>query len=149
MADLEIIKELRDSTGLSFNEIKKALEESGGDKIKTIELLRARGSVVSEKRASRSTDQGIIEAYVHSNKKIAVLVEVLCETDFVARNPLFEELAREIAMHVAAMDPQDNQELLRQSYIRDQNLTIEQLISQSIAKLGENIRVGKFCRLQL
>ncbi len=149
MADLEIIKELRDSTGLSFNEIKKALEESGGDKIKTIELLRARGSVVSEKRASRSTDQGIIEAYVHSNKKIAVLVEVLCETDFVARNPLFEELAREIAMHVAAMDPQDNQELLRQSYIRDQNLTIEQLISQSIAKLGENIRVGKFSRLQL
>ena len=149
MSDIETIKELRDSTGLSFNEIKKALDETGGDRSKAIEVLKARGAAVAEKRAARSTGQGLVEAYVHSNKKVGVLLELLCETDFVARNPLFGELAHEIAMHVAAMDTQDSVELLVQPYIRDQSLTINQLIAQYIAKLGENIRVGKFCRLQL
>ena len=149
MADIETIKELRDSTGLSFDEIKKALDESGGDRSKAIEALKARGAAVAEKRAARSTGQGLVEAYVHSNKKVGVLLELLCETDFVARNPLFGELAHELAMHIAAMDAQDSVELLTQPYIRDQSLTINQLIAQYIAKLGENIKVGKFCRFQL
>lgn len=149
MSDIETIKELRDSTGLSFNEIKRALEEAKGDKARAVEVLKAHGARVAEKKAARATEQGMIEAYVHSNKKVGVLVEVLCETDFVARNPLFTELAHEIAMHIAAMDPQDGRELLGQPYIRDQDVTVGELITQFIAKLGENIKIGKFCRLQL
>lgn len=149
MADIELIKQLRDSTSLSFNEIKRALDEAGGDKARAMEVLKAHGVKVAEKKALHATGQGIVEAYIHSNKKVGVLVELLCETDFVARNPLFGELAHEIAMHIAAMDPQDDRELLSQPYIRDQDVTIEQLVVQYIAKLGENIKVGKFCRLQI
>ena len=149
MSDVETIKQLRGSTGLSFGEIKKALDEAGGDKARAIGVLKARGAAVAQKKALRTTGQGIVEAYVHSNKKVGVLVELLCETDFVALNPSFGELAHEVAMHIAAMDPQDGQELLSQPYIRDQDLTIEQLITQYIAKLGENIKVGQFSRLQL
>ena len=147
--DAELVKELRDSTGLSFNEIKKALDEAGGDKARAMEVLKAHGVKIAEKKALRATGQGIVEAYIHSNKKVGVLVEVLCETDFVARNLLFVELAHEIAMHIAAMDPQDGRELLSQPYIRDQDMTIGQFVTQYIAKLGENIKIGKFCRLQL
>ncbi len=149
MSDIETIKELRDSTGLSFNEIRHALGEAGGDKIKAIKILKVRGVAVAEKKASRSTGQGIVEAYIHSNKRVGVLVELLCETDFVARNPLFPELAHEIAMHIAAMDPQDGHELLGQPYVRDPGITITELVTQYIAKLGENIKIGNFCRLQL
>lgn len=149
MSDIEVIKQLRSSTGLSFNEIKKALDEAGGDKARAIDVLKAHGAVVAQKKSSRSTEQGIVESYIHSNKKVGVLVELLCETDFVASNPTFGELAHEVAMHIAAMDPRDSQELSSQPYIRDQDLTVEQLITQYIAKLGENIKVGKFCRLQL
>ena len=147
--DAELVKELRDSTGLSFNEIKKALDEAGGDKARAMEVLKAHGVKIAEKKALRATGQGIVEAYIHSNKKVGILVEVLCETDFVARNLLFVELAHEIAMHIAAMDPQDGRELLSQPYIRDQDMTIGQFVTQYIAKLGENIKIGKFCRLQL
>ena len=147
--DAELIKEIRDTTGLSFNEIKKALDEAGGDKARALEVLKAHGVKVAEKKALRTTGQGIVEAYIHSNKKVGVLVEVLCETDFVARNPLFGELAHEIAMHIAAMDPQDGRELLGQPYIRDQDVTVQELVAQYIAKSGENIKIGKFCRLQL
>lgn len=149
MADVETIKQLRDSTGLSFNEIKKALDEAGGDKARAIEVLKAHGAVVAQKKALRTTGKGIIESYIHSNKKVGVLVEVLCETDFVARNPMFSQLAHEVAMHIAAMDPRDSLELLNQPYVRDQDITIEQLVVQYIAKLGENIKIGQFCRLQL
>lgn len=149
MADVETIKQLRDSTGLSFNEIKKALDEVGGDRARAMEVLKAHGAVVAQKKALRTTSEGIIESYIHSNKKVGVLVELLCETDFVARNPLFGELAHEVALHIAAMDPEDGRELLSQPYVRDQDLTVEQLITQYIAKLGENIKVGKFCRLQI
>lgn len=149
MADIETIKQLRDSTGFSFGDIRKALEEAGGDKSRALEVLKAHGAAVAERKSSRTTGQGIVEAYIHSNKKVGVLVEVLCETDFVARNPLFVELAHELAMHIAAMDPQDGRELLKQAYIRDQDVTIEEFVSQYVAKLGENIKIGKFCRLQL
>ena len=149
MVDVETIKELRDSTGLSFNDIKRALDEADGDKARAMEVLRAHGVKVAEKKALRATGQGRVEAYIHSNKKVGVLVELLCETDFVANNPLFAELAHEIAMHVAAMDPQDGPELLGQPYIRDQDVTVDGLITQYIAKLGENIKIGRFCRLQI
>ncbi len=149
MSNVEIIKEMRDSTGLSFGEIRKALDEASGDKAKALELLKARGVAVAEKKSQRTTGQGIVESYVHANKRVGVLLELLCETDFVARNPQFIELAHEITLHIAAMDPQDSKDLLAQPYVRDQSLTVEGLITQYIAKLGENIKVGKFSRLQI
>lgn len=149
MSDTKLIKELRDITGLSFNEIRKALDEAGGSKKKALDVLKTRGATIAEKKAFRSTSQGIIESYIHATKKIGALVEILCETDFVARNPVFIELAHELAMHITAMEPADLKELLSQPYIKDQEITIQDLIQQYIAKIGENIKVGKFIRYQL
>ena len=146
---INTIKELRELTGLSFTEIRRALQESGNDKQKALQILRDRGASIADKKASRSTNEGVVESYVHGNKKIGVLLEILCETDFVARNPLFGELAHECAMHIAAMDPQNIQELLEQPFIKDQNKTLEQLVTEYIAKLGENIRISRFNRFQI
>jgi elongation factor Ts len=149
MSDIETIKQLRDSTGFSFNEIRKALEEAGGDKARAIEVLKAHGASIAEKKSTRTTSQGIIEAYIHSTRKVGAMVEILCETDFVARNPLFSELAHELAMHIAAMDPADSKTLMAQPYIKDPDQTVANFIQNYIAKLGENIKVGKFARFQL
>src|SRR3989344_2967888 len=125
--DAELIKEIRDTTGLSFNEIKKALDEAGGDKARALEVLKAHGVKAAEKKALRTTGQGIVEAYIHSNKKVGVLEVVLCETDFVACNPLLGELAHEIGMHIAVVDAEDGRKLLGQPYIRDQDVTVQEL----------------------
>ncbi|MBI4160403.1 MAG: elongation factor Ts [Candidatus Yanofskybacteria bacterium] len=149
MSDIELVKQLRDSTGLSFKEIRKALDEASGDENKALEMLKARGAEIAEKKSVRTTQEGIVEAYVHSTKKVGALVEVLCETDFVARNPLFVELSHEVAMQVAAMEPETVADLLGQQYIKDPSLTIQELINQYVAKLGENIKIGRFTRLQI
>ena len=106
MITAQQVKELRDKTLSSMADCKKALEEAGGDFAKAQEILRRRGKQVAEKRAGKEATQGIIECYVHSNKKIGVLVELNCETDFVAKNETFKELAHDIALHVASMNPQ-------------------------------------------
>jgi elongation factor Ts len=106
MITAQQVKELRDKTLASMADCKKALEEAGGDFAKAQEILRRRGKQVAEKRAAKDAKQGIIECYVHSNKKIGVLVELNCETDFVAKNETFKELAHDIALHVASMNPQ-------------------------------------------
>ncbi|PJE51469.1 MAG: elongation factor Ts [Candidatus Yanofskybacteria bacterium CG10_big_fil_rev_8_21_14_0_10_36_16] len=149
MNDIEVIKKIRDMTGFSIGQIKKALEESGGDQARALDILKAHGAVVAAKKESRSTEQGLIGSYVHANGKIATVVSVLCETDFVAKNPMFQELTHEIAMHITAMNPKDVAELLGQEYIRDQSMTIEEFMNQFIAKLGENIKIGKFMRLEI
>lgn len=149
MSDIEIIKQLRDSTGLSFNEIRRALGEAGGNIARAAAILKAHGATVADKKSSRATGEGIVEAYIHATKKIGAMVEVLCETDFVARNPMFNQLGHELAMHIAAMDPESISKLLKQPYIRDQDITVEELIRQYIAKIGENIKVGKFIRFQI
>ena len=149
MSDIETIKKIRDMTGLSVGQIKKALEESDGNEAKAIEILKAHGATVAAKKGSRTTSQGVVESYVHTNRKIAATVALLCETDFVARNPVFLELAHEIAMHITAMEPKDTDELLSQPYIKDQNISIKDLINGAIAKLGENIKVGEFSRIQI
>jgi elongation factor Ts len=99
------VKELRERTGAGMMECKKALEETGGDMEAAIDLLRARGAAKAAKRAERETREGTIGSYVHTNGKIGVLVEVQCETDFVARNDAFQQLARDLAMHIAAANP--------------------------------------------
>lgn len=146
---IDAIKELRELTGLSFNEIRKALEECNGDKNKALDYLRERGATIAKKKSSRATGEGIIESYIHPNKKVGVLLELLCETDFVARNPLFIELAHDCTMHVAAMNPASLSELLSQPFIKDASKTVNQLITELIAKLGENIKISRFERFSI
>ena len=147
--DSEKLKQLRDQTGLSFNLIKKALDKAGDDAVKALEILKSHGALMAEKKSTRELKAGIIEAYVHSNKKLGCICELLCETDFVARNDEFKSLAHHIAMHIAAMKPTNNEELLSQSFVKDPSQTVKDLIVQSTAKLGENIQVGRFKILEI
>ncbi len=149
MADVKLIKQLREETQASIADCKKALEESKDDYKKAIEWLKKRGIEKAEKKADRETSQGLIESYIHQSGKVGALVEVLCETDFVARTDEFKKLCHEIAMQVAAMDPKNVDTLLKQEYIRDSSVTIEQLVKGVIGKLGENIRVKSFTRYEL
>jgi elongation factor Ts len=149
MADIELLKKLREETAASIADVKKALEEAEGDYEKAKELLRKRGAEIAEKKAERETSQGVVEAYVHGNGKIGVLVKLSCETDFVARTDEFKKLAHEIAMQVSAMNPKDVKSLLAQEYIRDPKVTIEDLIKEVVGKTGENIKVAQFSRIEL
>ncbi|MDP3792560.1 MAG: translation elongation factor Ts [bacterium] len=143
-SEIEKIKDLRDSTGLSFNEIKKALTEAGGDESGAKEILRKLGVKVAAKKSSRQVKEGVIDAYIHGTRKVASVVELLCETDFVAKNMEFQKLAHELAMHIAALRPGSVEELLGQPFVKDQDLSVQELINQNIAKLGENIQLGRF-----
>lgn len=143
------IKQLRDETGLSIVECKKALEESEGDREKAIETLKKSQKILVSKKSEEEAKEGLIETYSHSNSKIGVLIEINCQTDFVAKNQEFKNLAHNLAMQIAATDPSDIKALLEQPFIRDQNKTIGDLISEYIAKLGENIKVSRFIRYQI
>lgn len=149
MADVNLIKQLREETQASIADCRKALEESGGDYKKAQDWLRKRGAEIAEKKADRETAEGVVESYVHGNGKIGVIVSVLCETDFVARTDEFKKLAHEIAMQISAMNPKDVDALLKQEYIRDSKLTIDDLIKEAIGKIGENIKVREFSRIEL
>ena len=147
--DIEEIKKLRVSTGASIADCRIVLEESRGDPKKALELLRARGFEKAVKKADRATSQGLVESYIHQNGRVGALVEILCETDFVARTDEFKNLVHEICMQVAAMNPKDVSALLKQEYIRDNSKTIENLIKEAIAKLGENIVVKRLQRFEI
>ncbi len=149
MSDLEKVKKLRDSTGLSFNEIKKALDEAGGDEVKAREILNKLGVAMAAKKSMREAKEGVIEAYVHNTRKIGAILELSCETDFVAKNLEFQKLAKDIAMHVAAMKPGDVNDLMSQPFVREPDMTVKDLINQAIAKLGENIKVNRFEILEI
>ncbi len=190
----EQIKELRKKTGASIMECKNALKESQGNIEQAINILRKKGEIQAAKKSSRSTSAGLIEAYIHGEGKIGVLIELDCETDFVARNQEFKELAHNLAMHIAAMDPQyispndipseviesekkiyleqasnlnkpkevinqivENKIknftsevcLLNQNFIKNPDISVEQLINEYINKLGENIKIKRFVRYQI
>ena len=146
--DVDQIKKLREETSASIADCRQALEESNGDYKKAIEFLKKRGIERAEKKADRETKQGLVESYVH-NGKVGVLLTLLCETDFVARTDEFKNLAHEIALQISAMDPKDIKTLLSQEYIRDPKVTIEELVKSAIGKLGENIVVREFKRVEL
>jgi len=197
-ADMEIsaaaVKELRQRTGAGVMDCKKALLECAGNIDKAIDFLRKKGLAKAAKKADRATAEGLIGSYIHAGGKIGVLVEVNCESDFVARTEEFQNLVKEISMHIAAMNPlyikredvpaeviEKEKEILRaeaaasgkpekviekivegrmkkffaenclleQGYIRDPEITVKDLISSAIAKLGENITVRRFTRYQL
>ncbi len=145
----EQVKELRQKSGFSIMECKKALEESAGDQKKASEILEKRGAEKALKKAERETRQGIVESYIHSNKKSGALVVLLCESDFVAKNDEFKQLAHDLAMQIAAMNPADKKEFLSQPFIKNEKQTIEELIREKITKLGENIKIGKFVKLSI
>jgi elongation factor Ts len=140
------VKALREKTGAAIMDCKKALEEANGDMAKAEELVKARGLAKAEKKADRETKEGYIASYVHATGKVAALVEILCETDFVARNPEFQTMAREVAMQVTAMNPANVEELLTQEYLRDPGLTVEQLVKQLSGKIGEKFMISRFIR---
>lgn len=140
MSDIEVIKELRELTGLSIAKIKKALDEAEGVREKAIEKLKELGGTMAAKKADRALGAGVVEAYVH-NSTIGAMIELSCETDFVARNDEFKALARDLAMHASAMQPGTPEEMLEQPFVKDEGLTIKDLIEQAVAKLGENIQL--------
>ena len=151
MAKINIgdIKKIREITGISIEAVREALENAGGKIEEALKMLKNRGIAVAAKKSDRETGEGLIFSYIHSNGKIGILLKLLCETDFVARNEQFKELGHELAMHIAAMDPKDTKELLTQPYVRDQDLTVDALVKNYIAKLGENIRISEFCRFEI
>lgn len=146
---IELVKKLRVELGLGMMEIKAAIEEAQGDEKKAKEILKAKGFKKAEKRAERETGQGRIATYTHSTGKIGVMVELLCETDFVAKNEEFVAVANDICLQVAAMEPKDAKELLQQEFVKDGSRTIDDLIKELIAKFGENIKLGRFERFEI
>src|SRR5579872_3490761 len=190
----QLVKELRDRTGAGFSDCKNALTESGGDIEQAINLLRKKGQAAAAKKAQRATSEGLVGSYIHAGGKIGVLVEVNCESDFVARTEDFQKLCHDVAMHIAALDPrflrreEVTQEILdrereiykdqakqtgkpepviekivngkmekfyeenclyEQHFIKDEGVTIKELVDQAIAKVGENIAVRRFSRFKV
>lgn len=160
----DMVKELREATGAGVMDAKRALEEADGDMSKATALLREKGLAAAAKRAERATHQGVVESYIHAGGRIGVLVEVNCETDFVANTDEFRTLARDIAMQIAAMNPQvvsvddrtpelegsdEEVVLLSQPFIKDASRNIGAMVQDAIAKTGENIRVRRFVRYEL
>lgn len=147
--DITLLKRLRNETQVSLADCRRALEESNNDYEKALLWLKKHGLEKAEKKSERETSQGIIESYIHQNGRVGALVELLCETDFVARTSEFKHLAHELAMQTAAMKPKDVDMLLKQEYIRDPSITVEDLVKQTIAKLGENIAVKRVQRFEI
>ena len=161
---VEIVKELREQSGAAVMQCQNALIEAEGDIEKALQILKQKSLFQAEKKAERATGEGLIEAYIHGGGRIGAMVEVNCETDFVARTDEFKELAHHLAMQIAAMNPrfiskEDVREgteiepqtacLLLQADIKDPDRTVKEIIAETIAKVGENIRVSRFARFEL
>ncbi|MBI3358584.1 MAG: translation elongation factor Ts [Nitrospirae bacterium] len=170
MVGIEIVKALREKTGAGIVDCKTALTKSNGEIEKAIDFLRQRGLTQAGKKADRETKEGLISSYIHPGGRVGVLIEVNCETDFVARNPEFQTLIKDLALHIAGSSPAPQyvrQEdipsesikggggvaspllLLEMPFIKDPSVKIKELIAENIAKIGENIQVRRFIRYQL
>ena len=145
---VEIIKKLREETGSSISDCRQALMDTDYNMDKAKKWLKKKGLEKSAEKSSREVKAGLVETYSH-NGKVGVLVELLCETDFVARTEDFKNLAHELSLQIASMNPSSVEELLRQEYIRDATMTVNQLIKSVSGKLGENIQIGRFERVAL
>ena len=158
------VKELRDKTGAGIMDSKRALEEADGDIAKAEALLNEKGLASAAKKAGRETSEGLVVSYIHTGGRVGALVELNCETDFVARTDDFEALGRNLAMQIAAMSPRyvdresvpedvegvkDEELLVEQEYIRDSSMKIGEVVKETIGKLGENIRIRRFSRFEL
>jgi elongation factor Ts len=164
-ATAEDVKRLRELTNAGVMDCKRALDEANGNIDRAVEILKERGVASAAKRSSRETSQGLVDSYIHAGGRIGVLVEVNCETDFVARTDAFKQLVHDVAMQIAGIPttlaiteeelPQDAEGsleetvLLKQPFIRNSSQTIEQLVQEAIAQTGENIRIRRFARFEL
>ncbi|MBI2853497.1 MAG: translation elongation factor Ts [Chloroflexi bacterium] len=161
---VDAVKELRQRTGAGVMDCKAALEKAKGDMDKACEDLKQKGFASAEKKATRATGQGVIECYIHTGQKVGAMLELNCETDFVARTDQFRQLAHDLAMQITATSPlyvsaadiPENTQvdpvvacLLQQPFIKDPSKTIEEIIKQAVATLGENIRVRRFARFEI
>lgn len=142
------IKRLREATNAGVMECKKALDDAGGDFDKAIQLINERGIVRAESKAHRSAGAGMLKSYIH-NGRVGVLLQIHAETDFVLKSDPFQELAGDVAMHIAAMSPETVEELLAQPFVKNESITISDLIKGTTAKVGENIKVERFCRYEI
>ena len=153
MSNTESIKLLRSETGAGVMDAKRALEEANDDFEKAKDILKEKGIADAEKRASRATGQGVIESYIHQGNRLGAIIEINCETDFVARTSEFKNLAKNLATQVAAMDPasidNDNDSLMEQQYIKDSDKLIKELVQEVIAQTGENIKIKRFQRFEV
>ena len=143
----EAVQKLREMTGAGVMDCHKALKDANGDFEKAAAVIREKGISKMEKRADRETGAGLVHSYVH-NDRIGVIVELRAETDFVVRSEPFRELAHMLAMHIAAAAPKDAEELLAQPYVRDESRTVKDIVGDVIAKVGENVTVGQFSRIE-
>ena len=143
-----MIRKLREATGAPVMRVKRVLEEVGSEK-EAEEILKKEGFEKIAKREGRETSQGVVVSYSHHSGKIVAMVELLCETDFVARNELFTKLAYDLAMQVASMNPKNTKELESQEFIKDPGHKISDLVKEVIAKTGENVKIGRFTRMEL
>tara|TARA_Y100000748_G_scaffold299044_1_gene295245 strand:+ start:208 stop:702 length:495 start_codon:yes stop_codon:yes gene_type:complete len=160
--DVKKVKEVREKTGAGIMAAKKALEDSNGDVDKAEEILKEQGLSNAMKKSGRETSEGVIQSYIHAGNKIGAMVELKCETDFVARTEEFIELTKDLAMQVAAMSPiyiypedegaestSPEEILISQSFIKDPSLTIEDMVKSMISKVGENIKISKIVKFDL
>jgi len=143
----QVVKELRERTGAGMMDCKKALQENNGDMTKATEWLRQKGITSADKKAGRVAAEGLVDSYIHTGGRVGVLVEVNCETDFVARREEFKSLVRNIAMQAA--DSENVESLMTQPYIHNQDITVEEFVKETIAQIGENIQVRRFARFRL
>ena len=146
---VDLIRKLREETGAPVIRVKKVLEEVKGDEKKAAKILLTEGFESAAKREERKTTQGLLATYDHHSGKVASIVELLCETDFVARNELFKELAHNLALQVASMEAKDAKDLVGQEFIKDPTKKVGDLVKEVIAKTGENIRIGRIYRIEL
>jgi elongation factor Ts len=159
-----MIKDLRAQSGAGIMDCRSVLLQTEGDIDKALEILKEKGMLKAQKKAGRTTGQGLVESYIHTAGRIGAMIEVNCETDFVARTDEFKEMAHCLAMQVAALDPRYISEedipegtdvvpeevcLLNQQYIKDPSKTVKDVITENIAKVGENITIGRFIRFEL
>ena len=143
------IRKLRDATGAPVMRVKEVLEEQGGDEKKAEKILKKEGFEKAAERKDRETNQGVVSVYSHHSGKVIGVAELLCETDFVARNDLFKDLAYDLAMQVASMNPKNEKELLKQDFIKDSSKKVGDLVKGVVAKTGENVKVGRIYRMEL
>jgi len=148
MENKELILKLRKETGAGVMDAKNTLQQLGGDYEKAKAELMKLGLAKAAKKADREVKAGLVESYIHTGR-VGSLVKVSCETDFVAKTDEFKKLAKELAMQVSAMDPENIEELLKSAYIRDSKKSIEDLVKETIAKVGENIQIAEFSRFEI
>lgn len=144
----DLLVKLREQTGMGVMDVKRALDEANGDESKALALLKARGEAVMAKKQDRTAAQGVVETYTHGGR-IGVMVEVNCETDFVARNPDFAAFAHDIALQISSMAPATVEELLEQDFIKDGSKTVGALLTEMTAKMGEKLVLSRFARWEL